>query len=86
MDCKPGPPTVLTTYEEEKLASYVVKMADMGFGFTREDLQITAFRLLTYLDGVTPSVMVWLVVHGWMDSWPGSTSYTFSSYRTTTFL
>ena len=46
MDCKPGPPTVLTTYEEEKLASYVVKMADMGFGLTREDLQITAFRLV----------------------------------------
>ena len=45
MDCKPRPPTVLTTYEEEKLASYVVKMADMGFGLTREDLQITAFCL-----------------------------------------
>ena len=27
MDCKPGPPTLLTSYEEEKLASYVVKMA-----------------------------------------------------------
>lgn len=33
----PGPATVLTEEEEKKLGEYVVKMADMGFGLTRED-------------------------------------------------
>ena len=27
-----------------KLANYVVMMADMGFGLSREDLQMTVFR------------------------------------------
>ena len=30
LECRPGPPTVFTEYEGE-LASYCVKMADMGF-------------------------------------------------------
>ena len=34
LHCKPGPPTVLTEEEEEeeKLAEYLIQMADMGFG------------------------------------------------------
>ena len=32
LDCRPGPPTVLTTEEEARLAQYCVAMADMGFG------------------------------------------------------
>ena len=34
IDCRPGPPTVLTDEEEGELASYCVKMADMGFGLS----------------------------------------------------
>ena len=43
MNCRPGPPTVLTEEEEVKLADYVVKMADMGIGLSREDLRMVAF-------------------------------------------
>ena len=32
MSCKPGPATILTAVEEEKLASYIVSICDMGFG------------------------------------------------------
>ena len=38
LECKSGPPTVLTEHEEDELASYCVKMSDMGFGLTIEDL------------------------------------------------
>ena len=34
LDCRPGPPTVLMEHEEGELASYCVKMADMGFGLS----------------------------------------------------
>ena len=46
MDCRPGPPTVLTKEEEVKLADYIMKMADMGFGLSREDLRMVAFRIV----------------------------------------
>lgn len=46
MNCKPGPATVLSAEDEEKLASYIVKMSEMGFGLTREDVQVKAFRLV----------------------------------------
>ena len=45
MDCRPGPPTVLTSDEECQLATYLIKMVDMGFGLSREDVMITAFRI-----------------------------------------
>ena len=32
LECRPGPPTVLTEHQETELASYCVKMSDMGFG------------------------------------------------------
>ena len=32
LSCRPGPPTVLTEEEEEKLPEYFIQMADMGFG------------------------------------------------------
>ena len=34
LECRPGPPTVLTEHEETELASYCVKMSDMGFGLS----------------------------------------------------
>ena len=46
LGCRPGPFTILTVEEETKLAEYVVMMADMGFGLSREDLQVTAFRIV----------------------------------------
>ena len=45
LECRPGPPTVLTDHEEAELASYCVKMADMGFGLSRSDVMIVAFKI-----------------------------------------
>ena len=41
--CRPGPPTVLTSEEEVRLAVHCVAMADMGFGLTREGVMAMAF-------------------------------------------
>ena len=43
--CKPGPSTVLTNEEEERLALYIVEMAEMGFGLTRSNVRSTAYKL-----------------------------------------
>ena len=45
VDCRSGPPTVLTKDEEEQLAVYCVNMADMGFGLTRCDVMEKAFQI-----------------------------------------
>ena len=44
--CKPGPATVLTEAEEEHLASYLIQMADMGFGLSREIVMCLAFKIV----------------------------------------
>ena len=36
MDCRPGPATVLTKSEEDEIVQYLIQMADMGYGMTRE--------------------------------------------------
>jgi hypothetical protein len=36
MDCRPGPPTVLTLEEEGEIVRYLIQMADMGYGLTKE--------------------------------------------------
>ena len=41
---KPGPSTVLTSQEEEKL-DIIVNMADMGFGLSREDICLIAYQI-----------------------------------------
>ena len=46
LDCKPGPPTILTAEEESRLAEYVVQMCDMGFGLSREDVMQTAYAIV----------------------------------------
>ena len=38
VDCRPGPPTILTTEVEDRLCKYIIEMADIGFGLTREDI------------------------------------------------
>ena len=45
LECRSGPSTVLTKYEKEELASYCVKMADMGFGLSRSDVMTVAFKI-----------------------------------------
>ena len=44
--CKPGPATVLTKAEEEHLESYLIQMADMGFGLSRETVMCLAFKIV----------------------------------------
>ena len=46
LDCRPGPPTVLSTEEEARLAQYSVAMADMGFGLTREGVMAMAYAIV----------------------------------------
>ena len=46
IDCRPGPPTILTSYEEDRLARYCVEMSDMGFGLGREEVMHTAFLIV----------------------------------------
>jgi len=45
LDCRPGPPTVLTSEEETRLAEYCVATTDMGFGLTREGVMAMAFAI-----------------------------------------
>ena len=42
MDCHPEHSTLLTC-EEESLMMYIVQVADVGFGLSREDVMHTAF-------------------------------------------
>ena len=44
--CKPGPSTVLTDEEEDRLATYLVEMADMGFGLSRDTVMELAFTIV----------------------------------------
>ena len=46
LDCRPGPPTVLTSEEEARLAEHCVAMADMGFGLTREGVMAMEFAIV----------------------------------------
>ena len=43
--CKPGPRTVLTKNEEQRLVRYIVDMADMGFGLPGDDIRSTAYKI-----------------------------------------
>ena len=46
LDCRPGPPTVLTSEEEARLDQYCVAVADMGFGLTQEGVMAMAFAIV----------------------------------------
>ena len=46
VDCRPGPPTILTMEEEDRLCKYIIEMADIGFGLTREDIMQIAYCIL----------------------------------------
>ena len=44
--CKPGPATVLTEEEEERLASYLIQMSEMGFGLSRDTVMHLAYNIV----------------------------------------
>uniref|UniRef100_A0A1X7T9X0 HTH psq-type domain-containing protein n=1 Tax=Amphimedon queenslandica TaxID=400682 RepID=A0A1X7T9X0_AMPQE len=44
-DCKPGPPTVLSRDKEDKVAEYLITMADMGYGVNRETVMRIAYTI-----------------------------------------
>jgi len=45
VNCRPGPRSVFSKDEEERLTQYCIQMADMGFGLTKEDIMRSAFLL-----------------------------------------
>ena len=46
VDCRPGPKTIMTDTEEMMLCEYIVNMADMGYGLSREDIMRVAFQIV----------------------------------------
>ena len=66
VDCKPGPATVFSKGEENELVDYVVQMANMGFGLTRGDLQLTAYRLAERL-GKSHPFLNGIAGRGWLE-------------------
>ena len=63
LECRSGPPTVLTEHEDE-LGSYCVKMSDMGFGLSRTDVMAVAFKVAEASGRSIPLEMVLLVGPG----------------------
>ena len=59
--CRPGPPTILTESEEQRLAVYIADMAEIRFGLTKEDVLHLAFT--TQEDNIL-LWMAWLEEHG----------------------
>ena len=45
INCKPGPDPVLSKDEESKLVAYCLKMAEMGFGLSRDDVMRMGFLI-----------------------------------------
>ena len=46
LGCRPGPATVLSDDEEEQLANYLIKMADMGFGLSPDTVKRLAYKIV----------------------------------------
>lgn len=46
LGCLPEPHTVFSEEEELRVDEYIINMADMGFGLTREDVMQLAYKLL----------------------------------------
>jgi hypothetical protein len=49
LECRPGPPTILTADEETRLVQYLVDMADMGYGLSRESVMRMAYLMVEKL-------------------------------------
>ena len=50
VDCKPGPPTVLTAEGEQKLVDCLIEMSEIGFGLTRQD--VSCFQVREALEAI----------------------------------
>ena len=64
VDCKPGPPTVLTPEEVVKLVNYIIDISDMGFGLTRQDVMRIAYEIwkaTSFSECLSRAFMVWIV-------------------------
>jgi hypothetical protein len=46
IECKPGPATILSKDEEDRLCEYLIKMADMGYGLNRETVMRLAYTIV----------------------------------------
>ena len=46
LNCRPGPSTVLTEEEEERLATYLIHMSEMGYGISREGVMGIAYTIV----------------------------------------
>ena len=69
MSCCPGPATILTDEQEERLKCYLVQMSEIGFGLTREDITHLAFNIAEKCHQAHLLKMEKLVVVGLMDLW-----------------
>ena len=56
-EAKPGPQTVLSKVEEERLVSYIITMAQIGFGLSPHDIRSLAYELLKIQDIIILSLM-----------------------------
>lgn len=54
LECRPGPPTVLTTEEEARLVQYLIEMSDMGYGLSREMVMRMAYLIAEKSDRKHP--------------------------------
>lgn len=45
LECKPGPATVFSKEVEDKICAYLISMADMGYGLSREMVMGTAYTI-----------------------------------------
>ena len=45
LGCKPGPNPVFPTPVEDRLVEYLINMADMGFGLSRQEVMCLAFKI-----------------------------------------
>ena len=66
MDCKPGPATIFSKEEEDKICEYLVTMADIGYGLTREMVMRLAYILAERLHKEHTSKVKKLVAGGLM--------------------
>lgn len=50
IECRPGPPAVFSKDEEDMIFEYLVAMADMGYGLSRESVMIFAYKIAEKLN------------------------------------
>ena len=66
LGCKPGPATILTDEEEDLLCKYIIELADMGYGLSKEDVQRLAFSLVEKMGRKHPFTNG-MAGRGWFD-------------------